>query len=171
MGAGFIGPAQWSAMSRKLGSLAVRVGDFIEKFPEKRAVRCVSEIKIGITSQSPGGQQFRELAESTIAARRRKYGVAGDEKALIDTGAMREAVTHKEVEKGVQFVGLLRTQMHRSKDGEGSESIEMANLGAIHEFGVDGKILARPFVQPILDVERPKTKKDLADGIEKIMGR
>jgi hypothetical protein len=168
MSAGLLG--YWKAMSRNLGTLGVRTREYLEEFPAKRAVRCVSEIKKGITSQSPGGKQFQALAQATIDARRRKYGKKGGEKALIDTGAMREAVTSKEVEKGIQFVGLLRTQMHRPKDGEEGESIEMANIGAIHEFGTDdGHVPARPFVQPILDVERPKAKKDLAEDIGEIM--
>ncbi len=164
-GAGLIG--NWKGMARKFTALSGPAvsAEFIEA-PKREAVRLVGEIKNGIVSQSPGGQQFQRLAQSTIDRK-------GSSKALIDTSAMISAITFTVTENGAVFIGLLRTQAHRSKKG-GGETIEMANLGAIHEFGVannpsdpnpigdmflganrDMRIPARPFIGPVWKKEKP----------------
>jgi len=119
---------------------------------KKDAIYLVSEIKKGIESQAPGGVPFIPLADST---KKRK----GSSKALIDTQAMMGAVTHVPVRPITEFIGLLRTQMHKAKDGK---TMSMANLGLIHEqpyYKASGKglkrIPARSFIGPVAKKEMP----------------
>ncbi len=126
---------------------------------KKDAVYLVSEIKKGIKNQAPGGIPFKELADSTMRQRKRKRGKEST-KALIDTADMMNAVTHVPAGPMSEFVGLLRTQMHKPKDG--GKEMSMANLGLIHEqphyeAAPEGikRIPARPFVGPTAKKEMP----------------
>ncbi len=151
-------------MVQKFSSLGGDLKRVQEKFPEKKAVYLASEIRKGITSQAPGGVAFQALAQSTIDRK-------GSSKALIDTADMRNSVTHQEVESGVEFVGLLRTQQHKKK-GASDEDISEANLGYIHEVegvragpGGENRI-KRPFIMPVWNVEKPKMERDLVHEVE-----
>lgn len=115
----------------------------IRKATIKNALLLVREIKRGIRSHAPGGQQFAPLAQVTIERK-------GSSKALIDTGFLVNSITQKIVSDGA-FVGLLRTSI--SKDG-GS----VANIGAIMEYGAtinhpNGAVIVippRPFLHPTM---------------------
>jgi hypothetical protein len=178
-GAGLIG--NWKGMARKFTALsgpAVST-EFIEA-PKREAVRLVIEIKKGIVSQSPGGQQFQRLAQSTIDRK-------GSSQALIDTSSMISAITFKVLENGAIFIGLLRTQAHKAKKGSG-EAIKMANIGAIHEFGVAGdmpdqnplgdtflggnrnmRIPARPFIGPVWAKEKAAIMGRIGSSVRKAL--
>lgn len=115
----------------------------IRKATIKNALLLVREIKRGIRSQAPGGQQFAPLAQVTIERK-------GSSKALIDTGFLVNSITQKIMSDGA-FVGLLRTSI--SKDGE-----SVANIGAIMEYGAtinhpSGAVIVippRPFLHPTM---------------------
>jgi len=109
----------------------------------KAAILLVREIQRGIRSQAPGGQPFVKLADSTIA---RKHS----SKALIDTGFLIHAITHR-ILRDRAFVGLLKTTTYRN-----GESV--ANIGAVMEYGAtipmpNGTTIiipARPFLHPVM---------------------
>ena len=113
------------------------------------ALVLVREIQRGIRSQSPGGQPFVKLAESTI---KRKVSC----KALIDTGFLINAITQK-IMTDMAFVGFLRGKVN--KDGE-----DMVNIGAVMEYGATIKhprgttiiIPARPFLHPVMEKYRDR---------------
>ena len=108
----------------------------------RKALFLVREIRRGIRSQSPGGQTFVKLAESTIARKGSSY-------ALIDTGFLINAITQK-IMADKAFVGLLRCTV---KDGE-----DMGNIGAVMEYGAtiqhpNGAVIVippRPFLHPTM---------------------
>lgn len=124
-----------------------RLSHAIRQATTRNALLLVREIKRGIRSQAPGGQQFAPLAEVTI---KRK----GSSKALIDTGFLVNSITQKIMSDGA-FVGLLRSSI--SKDGE-----SVANIGAIMEYGAtinhpSGAVIvipARPFLHPTMEKYR-----------------
>ncbi|MEN6533378.1 MAG: hypothetical protein ABFD89_06925 [Bryobacteraceae bacterium] len=115
----------------------------IRKATIKNALLLVREIKRGIRSQAPGGQQFAPLAQVTIDRK-------GSSKALIDTGFLVNSITQK-IMSDRAFVGLLRTRI--SKDGE-----SVANIGAMMEYGATinhprGAVIVippRPFLHPTM---------------------
>lgn len=87
----------------------------------------------GITSQAPGGKQFRPLSPMTLAIRK-LLGVGGT-KALIERGDLRRSVTVTE-HNGDVFVGIIKGR--RSSDGR-----DLVNIAEIHERG------SRPIVVKI----------------------
>lgn len=97
----------------------------------------------GIADQAPGGKRFRPLSAWTLAIRRLKGG--SHTKALIDTGSLRASITVHNPSPNRVFVGLLRTQRHKSGRG-------IVNIGVVHEFG------AGPFVVRVT----PKMRRFLA---------
>ena len=128
----------------------------------KNAVLLVREIKRGIRSQSPGGQQFAQLALSTIEAK-------GSSKALIDTGFLMNSITQRML-KDRAFVGLLRTA--QSRDGEA-----LANIGAIMEYGAtiehsNGSTIIippRPFLHPVMEQYRGEVSENYRAAIQSVL--
>jgi phage gpG-like protein len=134
----------WDKVRKHLdGSLGARLTVAIRNATIRNAMLLVREIQRGVKSQSPGGQQFVELAESTIAQK-------GSSKALIDTGFLLNSITQKIINDRA-FVGLLRTSVR----GNGKS---VANIGAIMEYGATIQhpngatiiIPPRPFLHPVM---------------------
>jgi phage gpG-like protein len=105
------------------------------------------EVVDGIANQAPGGQAFRPLAATTLAAR--QLGGFGGSKALIRRGDLRNSVTVV-MDGDEAFVGILRKA--RGKGGAST-----ANVAEIHEFG------AGPFVIPMT----PKMRRFLFAMLKK----
>mgnify|MGYP001191806160 CR=1 FL=1 len=100
------------------------------------------QVKLGIVSQAPGGQQFEPLKEATIIAKSRK-GRRKD-KALIDNGDLKGSINF-DVDMGTLSVRVGVHKMKRYASGE-----QVANIAAVHEFGnKKGTIPPRPFLRPI----------------------
>lgn len=96
-------------------------------------------IVMGIRRQSPGGQPFRALADSTIARK------GGKTKALINRGDYIRSVNVKELGGGTAFVGV-------HKEARNSAGESMANIGEVLEFGTrDRRILPLPHLRPSFD--------------------
>jgi phage gpG-like protein len=148
----------WEKLLGDFNGLANRLQKALEKEVRSMAMLLVREIKKGIVSGAPGGQAFKELAEST---KRRK----GSSKPLIDTGFLVSKIV--EIIKGDQaFVGLLYTA--RYADGE-----SVANIGAVMEFGAtitmpNGKVIIippRPFIGPVMKQHLPKIMNSLKKAV------
>jgi len=141
--------------------LGLRLANALRHATIRNALFLVREIQRGIRSQSPGGQSFAKLAESTIERK-------GSSKALIDTGFLINAITQKiMVDKA--FVGLLRGTVN--KDGE-----DIVNIGAVMEYGATIKhpsggiiiIPARPFLHPVMEKYRDQIIRNYRQAIRMI---
>jgi phage gpG-like protein len=149
------------ARARLNSSLGPRLAKALHQATIGNALFLVREIQRGIRSQSPGGQPFAKLAESTIARK-------GSSKALIDTGFLINAITQK-IMADKAFVGLLRGTVN--KDGE-----DMINIGAVMEYGATIKhpsgvtiiIPARPFLRPVMDKYRDRIIENYRQAIRMI---
>jgi phage gpG-like protein len=123
----------------------------------------VREIKRGIRSQAPGGQQFVKLAQATIDAK-------GSSKALIDTGFLMNSVTMKLMPDHA-YVGLLASAAN--KDGD-----SLAMIGAIMEYGATIQhpsgatiiIPPRPFLHPVMEKYRPQVIENYRQAIAGVLG-
>ncbi len=153
----------WEKAKRLLtNGYSQRLALAVRKATIKNALLLVREIKRGIKSQAPGGQQFTPLAEITT---KRK----GSSKALIDTGFLVSSITQKILSDGA-FVGLLRTSI--SKDGE-----SIANIGAVMEFGAtinhpSGAVIVippRPFLHPTMNKYRDEVIRNYRDALLSVM--
>ena len=153
----------WEKAKRLLTSgYSQRLALAVRKATIKNALLLVREIKLGIKSQAPGGQQFTPLAEVTT---KRK----GSSKALIDTGFLVSSITQKILSDGA-FVGLLRTSI--SKDGD-----SIANIGAVMEFGAtinhpSGAVIVippRPFLHPTMNKYRDEVIRNYRDALLSVM--
>ncbi|MHB1462018.1 MAG: phage virion morphogenesis protein [Armatimonadota bacterium] len=153
----------WEKAKRLLtNGYSQRLAIAVRKATIKNALLLVREIKRGIKSQAPGGQQFTPLAEVTT---KRK----GSSKALIDTGFLVSSITQKILSDGA-FVGLLRTSI--SKDGE-----SIANIGAVMEFGAtinhpSGAVIVippRPFLHPTMNKYRDEVIRNYRDALLSVM--
>ena len=128
----------------------------------KNAILLVREIKRGIKSQAPGGQQFAELAPSTILKK-------GSSKALIDTGFLVNAITQR-ILADRAFVGLLRGTVN--KDGE-----DMVKIGAVMEYGAtinhpNGAVIVippRPFLHPVMEKYRDEVIENYRQAIRSVL--
>jgi hypothetical protein len=138
----------WNKARAKLNAgLGPRLANALRQATIRNALFLVREIQRGIRSQSPGGQPFTKLAESTIARK-------GSSKALIDTGFLINAISQK-IMADMAFVGLLRGTVN--KGGE-----NMVNIGAVMEYGATIKhpsgatiiIPPRPFLHPVMEKYR-----------------
>ncbi len=134
----------WNKARAKLNvGMGPRLAKALHQATIRNVLFLVREIQKGIRFQSPGGQPFAKLAESTI---KRK----GSSKALIDTGFLINAITQK-IMADKAFVGLLRGTVN--KDGE-----DIVNIGAVMEYGATIKhsngatiiIPPRPFLHPVM---------------------
>ena len=149
------------ARARVNAGMGPRLASALRQATIRNALFLVREIQRGIRSQSPGGQPFVKLAESTIERK-------GSSKALIDTGFLINAITHKiMVDKA--FVGLLRGTVN--KDGE-----DMVNLGAVMEYGATIKLSSgatiiippRPFLHPVMGKYRDQIIENYRQAIRLI---
>jgi phage gpG-like protein len=138
----------WNKVRTKLNAgMGPRLAKALRQATIRNAIFLVREIQRGIRSQSPGGQPFAKLAESTIARK-------GSGKALIDKGFLINAITQK-IMADKAFVGLLRGTVN--KDGE-----DIVNIGAVMEYGATIKhpsgaiiiIPPRPFLHPVMEKYR-----------------
>ena len=154
----------WEKAKQVLGTnLGARLAQALRQATVKNAMLLVREIKKGITSQAPGGVPFVRLAQSTIERK-------GSSKALIDTGFLLASVTQL-VLGDRAFVGLLRGT--RNKEGD-----EMANIGAIMEFGAtinhpNGAVIIlppRPFLHPVMEQYRGEIVKNYQEAIRGVLG-
>lgn len=124
----------------------------------KNALLLVREIKRGIRDQAPGGKEFPPLAQVTIDRK-------GSSKALIDTGFLVTAVTHK-ILSDRAFVGVLRTSFY--KNGESA-----ANVAAIMESGCtirhpSGAVIVippRPFLHPTMEKYRDQVMQNYHEAL------
>jgi len=154
----------WEKAKQVLGSnLGARLAQALRQATVKNAMLLVREIKKGITSQAPGGVPFVQLAQSTIERK-------GSSKALIDTGFLLASVTQL-ILGDRAFVGLLRGA--RNKEGD-----EMANIGAIMEYGAtinhpNGAVIIlppRPFLHPVMEQYRGEIVKNYQEAIRSVLG-
>lgn len=139
----------WAKLKTLGQQLERRLNAELKKATLRSALLLVREIKKGIVSQAPGGQQFAPLAQVTIDRKK-------SSKALINTSILLTAITQHIFNGGTAaFVGLLRTSMR--PDGESN-----ANIGAIMEYGAtitmpNGTTIvipARPFLHPVMEQHR-----------------
>lgn len=153
----------WNKVRAKLNAgMGPRLVKALRLATIRNALFLVREIQRGIRSQSPGGQPFVKLAESTIARK-------GSSKALIDTGFLINAITQK-IMADKAFVGLLRGTVN--KDGE-----DMVNIGAVMEYGATIKhpsgatiiIPPRPFLHPVMGKYRDQIIENYRQAI-RMMG-
>ena len=143
-------------------NLGHRMSLEIRKATIKNALLLVREIKRGIRSQAPGGQQFPPLAQVTIDRK-------GSSKALIDTGFLVNSITQK-IMSDRAFVGLLKTSVYG--DGESA-----ANIGAIMEYGCtvshpSGAVIVippRPFLHPTMEKYRDQVMQNYRDALLAIL--
>jgi len=152
----------WEKAKQVLGTnLGARLAQALRQATVKNAMLLVREIKKGITSQAPGGVPFVQLAQSTIERK-------GSSKALIDTGFLLASITQL-ILGDRAFVGLLRGT--RNKEGD-----EMANIGAIMEFGAtinhpNGAVIIlppRPFLHPVMEQYRGEIVKSYRDAVASV---
>lgn len=132
----------WALANRILTGGAARVRRAIDQAVVQEAQFLRARIVEGLVSQQPGGQSFKPLAESTLAARRFK-GFRGT-KALLNRGDLRNSIAVHREHFGA-FVGVLRTA--RGRNGS-----PMANVAELNEWG------SRPIVIQVT----PKMRKFLA---------
>jgi hypothetical protein len=152
----------WDKVRAKLNAgMGPRLAKALRQTTIRNALSLVREIQRGIRSQSPGGQPFAKLAESTIARK-------GSSKALIDTGFLINAITQK-VMVDKAFAGLLRGTVNN--DGE-----DMVNIGAVMEYGATIKhpngatiiIPPRPFLHPVMEKYRDQIIKNYRQAFKMI---
>jgi phage gpG-like protein len=149
------------ARARLNAGMGPRLATALRQATIRNALFLVREIQRGIRSQSPGGQPFVKLAESTIARK-------GSSKALIDTGFLINAITQK-IMADKAFVGLLRGTVN--KDGE-----DMINIGTVMEYGATIKhpngatiiIPPRPFLHPVMEEYRDQIIENYRQAIKLI---
>lgn len=162
MGAELFG--DWSKLKTLGQQLERRLNAELRRATLRSALLLVREIKKGIVSQAPGGQQFAPLAESTIERK-------GSSKALIDQSFLITAITQVIMDGGTAaFVGLLRTSMR--PDGESN-----ANIGAIMEYGAtitmpNGTTIvipARPFLHPVMEQHRKTIQGYYHDALKAVI--
>lgn len=116
----------WDRAARALGGLTTRVLAAKDAALADEGQFYRAKIVAGITSQAPGGKQFKPLSLHTLAIRR-ALGFGGT-KALIRTGDLRGSVTSSPAGPGGVFVGVL----YRARGGDGRS---MADIAKLNEFG------------------------------------
>jgi phage gpG-like protein len=153
----------WDAIKKKLSdSTGARLALAIRQATIRNALFLVREIQRGIKSQSPGGESFARLAESTIERK-------GSSKALIDTGFLLSSITQK-IMNDQAFVGLLRTYIRQG-------GLSAANIGAIMEYGATIEhhsgatiiIPARPFLHPVMRQYRQQILDNYRQAIASVL--
>jgi hypothetical protein len=127
---GVVKVGDWSKAAALLGRAARGMNSSIDRALRAEAQGLRTEIVTGLTDQAPGGSPIRELAPSTLAARR-LAGFRGT-KALIRRADLRNAITV--VSRGLAvFVGVPRKTV-RGKD--------LVDIAKENEFGF-GPIVIR----------------------------
>jgi hypothetical protein len=151
----------WDKVRASLNAgMGPRLANALQQATIRNALFLVREIQRGIRSQSPGGQPFVKLAESTIARK-------GSSKALIDTGFLINAITQR-IMADKAFVGLLRGTVN--KDGE-----DIVNIGAVMEYGATVKhpngatiiIPPRSFLHPVMEKYRDQIAENFIKAIRR----
>ena len=113
---------QWEEANRIFTTMQARWQRAITKAMMQEAHRVRGHIVTNITSGGThAGQPFAPLSPGTLIVR--QYLGLGGSKPLIQTGAMRAAVSVVSMGPNAVFIGIRRT-------GKGG-----ANLAAIHEYG------------------------------------
>ena len=126
----------WNRARNLLRTLPVDLGSAMEKALRQEGEYLRREIVEGITKQSPGGEDMKPLAATTLAARLLRNFTGS--KALIWKGDLRGAIASI-YEGGRIFVGVPR----KARDSQGRPTIDIAQ---INEFG-SGPIVVRMTVK------------------------
>ena len=115
-----------------------------------------------------GRPEWDKLTDATIK-RKTIRGKKGDKK-LMDTGAMRNSVTHKaEPEKDRVLVGIFRATAEVGEDIKGEEAVSIA---AVHEFGSPKRgIPKRSFIRSTFDEKKDETGKLIESEVDKVLRR
>ena len=131
-----------------------------ERILRKAGAFMEGEIKKTITSGRPG---WKSLNPATI--RRKKSS-----KPLMDTGAMRNAVTHKaESEKDRVLVGIFRASAEVGENIKGEEAV---NIAATHEFGSPKRgIPQRSFIRSTFDEKEAEAGNLIESEINKTIAK
>ena len=126
----------WNRARNLLRTLPADLGSAMEKALRQEGEYLRREIVEGITKQSPGGEDMKPLAATTLAARLLRNFTGS--KALIWKGDLRNAISSI-YEGGRIFVGVPR----KARDSQGRPTIDIAQ---INEFG-SGPIVVRMTVK------------------------
>lgn len=129
-----------------------------ERILRKAGAFMEGEIKKTITSGRP---DWKKLNPATI--KRKKSS-----KPLMDTGAMRNAVTHKaEPENDRVLVGIFRASAEVGENIKGEEAV---NIAAVHEFGSPKRgIPKRSFIRSTFDEKKDEAEKLIESEVGKVL--
>jgi hypothetical protein len=132
----------WEGTLRRLEAFPDRLKKELQLATRQNAVGLEGEIKKGIVSQAPGGEQYTPLHPFTILMREKdksyrglrrdvhgkflKRGSGGgDHKALLDHGDLYGSVTHKILPDGLSaIIGINR----HAQTGDGKSVVDIARI-------------------------------------------
>ena len=99
----------------------------------------------------------------------------GDDSPLVDTGALRRAITMdtKEIEKGNVYIGVSRGkngEKKQNKNRKNKKPSDIATYGAAHEYGsAKRNIPPRPYLRPSVVENKEQIAEDIKNGIAEMM--
>lgn len=110
----------------------------------------------------------------------KKYGSfapsgTGDDSPLVDTGALRQAITMdtKEIEKGNVYIGVARGkngEKKQNKKRKNKKPSDIATYGAAQEYGsAKRNIPPRPYLRPSVVENKEEIAEDIKNGIAEMM--
>ena len=129
-----------------------------ERILRKTGAFLEGEIKKTITSGRP---DWKKLKPATIKHKK-------SSKPLMDTGAMRNAVTHKVEPKNDRvLVGIFRASAEVGADIKGEEAV---NVAAVHEWGSPKRgIPKRSFIRSTFDEKKDEAGKLMESEVDKVL--
>ncbi|MHC1623443.1 MAG: phage virion morphogenesis protein [Candidatus Methanospirareceae archaeon] len=151
--------------TNKIPTLLNEVKDEKERILRKAGAFMEGAIKDTITKGKPDSEWPR-LQDATIR-RKTIRGKKGDKK-LMDTGAMRNSVTHKvESDKDRVLVGIFRASAEVGENITGEEAV---NIAAVHEFGSPKRgIPKRSFIRSTFDEKKDEAEKLIEKEVNKML--
>jgi hypothetical protein len=166
--------AKWDRALARLGGLPARLNREIEQAGADVAQRLPEEVRAGMQSQAPGGQQFTPLHWFTVQEKGTDVALAG--------GDLEEAITAHARAKGLTVaVGI--------PAGAISGGTSLSLIGWVQEFGIQIAVTdamraylhtrgfelspstehvvipARPWLRPVLRVSKPWIRARYAQAV------
>ena len=152
------------AAKQKLGTYQPSIGEY----PAWKVLSPQS-IKAKFMSNSGSGKIKKSGKEYL-----KRYGAfrasgSADDSPLVDTGALRQAITMDtaEVSDGKVYIGVAKGKTNKKRKGKTSD---VATYGAAHEYGSARRnIPPRPYLRPAVVENKEQIAEDIKNGIAEMM--
>ena len=158
------------AGARVVGAAKQKLGTYQPSVGEYPAWQVLKPASIAAKYRSSSGKGIKKSGKEYL----RRYGSfqasgTADDSPLVDTGALRQAITMDtgEVSEGKVYIGVAKGKKKKKRKGKTSD---VATYASVQEYGSAKKnIPPRPYLRPAVVENKEQIAEDIKNGIAEMM--